>query len=254
MSDPFFSNRVSASPITRALKISERVARQIVLDIVRRGLKPGDSLPTEAEMLSVYGVGRASLREALRLLEVQGLVTIRPGPRGGPVLSTTSAREFGHLATLHFQFSGATFGDLHQARRLLEPVLAAEAAIRQDHDAIARMNELVEGERGIPDDDFTYKQLSNDFHRAIVDASGNRVLGLFAESLAEVLRERVATRVTVLEARTDLRREHKGIARAITNGNATRAHRLVREHLEHYSAAYIEKQRPGFRDTVIDWV
>jgi GntR family transcriptional regulator, transcriptional repressor for pyruvate dehydrogenase complex len=240
--------------LARGLKTSERTARQIVLDISHRDLKPGDTLPTEAEMLAAYGVGRASLREALRILEVQGLVTIRPGPRGGPVLSTTSAREFGHLATLHFQFSGATFRDLLAARELLEPVLAAEAAERHDPEAIAELNRLLEEETQVTSQEQVYMQISSDFHRAIAKASGNRVLGLFAESLAEIMRERVAARVKVLEARADLRREHTALASAIAAGNAAKAHRLAKEHLEHYSAAYIEKQDPGFLDTVIDWV
>src|SRR3954469_3261027 len=70
----------------RAAKTSELVALDIVRDIVARRLKPGDRLPREAELVEQYGVSRTSLREALRLLEVQGLISIRPGPGMGTLV------------------------------------------------------------------------------------------------------------------------------------------------------------------------
>src|SRR5581483_7525231 len=75
-----------ASVFRRNAKTSEVVALDIVRDIVARNLKPGDKLPLESELLRQYRVSRSSLREALRLLEVQGLITIRPGPGGGTVV------------------------------------------------------------------------------------------------------------------------------------------------------------------------
>ena len=85
------SARSSLRRKRRVLKTSELIAREIILDITGRGLKEGDALPSEAQMLRHYEVGRASLREALRLLEVQGLVRIRTGARGGPVVGAATA-------------------------------------------------------------------------------------------------------------------------------------------------------------------
>src|SRR5262245_26288531 len=70
----------------RPLKTSEIVALEIVRDIVAQGLAAGDRLPLEAQMLVQYRVSRSSLREALRLLETQGLIAIRPGPGAGTVV------------------------------------------------------------------------------------------------------------------------------------------------------------------------
>src|SRR5215471_8390567 len=67
------------NPPLRNVKRSELLAQEIVEEILARDLEPGELLPPEAKMLSHYGVGRASLREALRLLEAQGLVTFKPG-------------------------------------------------------------------------------------------------------------------------------------------------------------------------------
>ena len=86
----------------RVMKTSELIARDIILDISEGGLKTGDSLPPEAAMLKHYEVGRASLREALRLLEVQGLVHIRAGAKGGPVVGSANAENLARMLTLYF--------------------------------------------------------------------------------------------------------------------------------------------------------
>ncbi len=70
----------------RNVKRSEVVAHRIAQAIASDGLIHGDRLPPESAMLSQYGVSRASLREALRMLEVQGLLNLRPGPGGGPIV------------------------------------------------------------------------------------------------------------------------------------------------------------------------
>src|SRR5262245_43750238 len=81
----------------RPLKTSEMVARDVVHAIVTRGLRTGDKLPSEAAMLAEYGVSRESLREGLRLLEVQGLISIRRGPGGGPVVGRIDAANLGRI-------------------------------------------------------------------------------------------------------------------------------------------------------------
>src|ERR1700710_1676577 len=80
----------------RPPKTAMRVAQRIVDDVVRGGATTGSSLPPERIMLETYEIGRGTLREALRLLEFQGVITLKPGPKGGPVLVRPDAT---HLAT-----------------------------------------------------------------------------------------------------------------------------------------------------------
>ncbi|HJQ65972.1 MAG TPA: GntR family transcriptional regulator, partial [Gemmatimonadales bacterium] len=100
----------------RTDKLSERVARDILGDIVARRLEPGTTLAAEASMLERYGVGRSSLREALRILETHGLIKIKPGPGGGPVVAAVNSKDFGRMASLYFHAIGANFLDLLRAR------------------------------------------------------------------------------------------------------------------------------------------
>jgi len=89
------AERLAWLDIPRSGKISETIARDILDDIVVRQLPPGTMLASEAVMLDRYGVGRASLREALRILEIHGLIKIKPGPRGGPVVAEVTSSDLG---------------------------------------------------------------------------------------------------------------------------------------------------------------
>ncbi len=128
----------------RTEKIAESIARQILQDIQRNHLEAGAMLPPESAMVERFGVGRGSLREALRILEVNGLVTLKPGPRGGPVVSAHDPANFGQMMTLHLQSLGATYRQLLEARVEHEVVLARKAAEQpgtaavEQHEAIAR--------------------------------------------------------------------------------------------------------------------
>ena len=125
--------RVRASP-RPVWKTSEVVAFAVVRDIVEHGLHSGDRLPLEAEMVEQYGVSRESLREALRLLEAQGIVSIRRGPGGGPVVGRASSMNLARTMTLYFQLAGATYEELLEAWRMLEPLAAELAARNPDRD------------------------------------------------------------------------------------------------------------------------
>src|SRR5581483_8404116 len=106
------SPRSHAATPRRTEKKSEGLARRILADVLQRRLPPGTVLPSEAEMLRQYDVGRTTLREALRILEVQGLLTIRPGPGGGPVIAAAGSRGYARASSLYFQAGGVRLLDV----------------------------------------------------------------------------------------------------------------------------------------------
>ena len=116
-------------------------------------------------MLAEYGVGRGSLREALRVLEVNGLISVKAGPGGGPVVAGVDSHAFGSMATLYFQVGGMTFGELVEARLVMEPVMARLAAERRDPELIAELGRaLSEAEAADLGDGAEYLSVSIDFH------------------------------------------------------------------------------------------
>ncbi|HEV7679609.1 MAG TPA: FCD domain-containing protein [Candidatus Dormibacteraeota bacterium] len=253
--------RTSASPrrtpstvvTRRGDKVSEVVARDIVHRIVHQGLQPGTSLPAESAMLRDYDVGRASLREALRLLEVHGLLSIRPGPRGGPVVDALSSADFGRMATLYFQTIGATFRELVEARLVMEPVMARLAAERRDPEMLRALAEsIAESDTLGEGDDVDYARVSTDFHGLIAGMSSNRVLDLFGRAIKDVYTDRVTGTLYPPSARQRVHDAHVAIAQAIRRGEATRAERLMREHMVEF-VEYVEKRHPGLMDEVVDW-
>ena len=238
----------------RGDKISEILARQIVRDIGRQHLPPGTMLPPEATMLERFRVGRASLREALRILETYGLITIKPGPGGGPVVRKVTAKEFARTSTFYFHLHGATLGDLLEARRAMEPLMARLAAGRRDRAALAKFTAdfIASREAYEQGDEDTGNRLVGQFHAEIAGASGNRILDLFGESLKELYSERLESRMM---GRNDSRKvieEHGAIHDAIVEGRADDAERLMAAHMATFERLSL-RAIPGLLDDVLDW-
>lgn len=240
------------SPARRAEKISEVVARSIAHDIASRGLSPGTTLPSEAAMLERYHVGRASLREGLRILEINGLISVRPGPGGGPVVAAASSKDFGRMSTLHYQGTGATFRELLEARMLIEPLMARLAAQQGDLGLIDHLRDLSDLTKANISSDRDYSHYSSEFHAAIASASGNRILNLFGRSLKDVYAERVPGAIFPLDERHHVVRDHEAIFKAIHSGKGEAAERLMRKHMEAF-ADFVTVRLPGALDEVVDW-
>lgn len=253
--DPEPSTAPPATPVRarRTEKVSESVAREILHDIVDRGLEPGTSLPAEAQMLETFRVGRASLREALRILEIHGLIQIKPGPGGGPVVVGAHSADLGQTATMYFHATGATFRELIEARLVLEPLMARQAAERQDPEYLPLLEQVVEASQLVSaDDDHAYQRAATGFHDLVAGMSGNRVLDLLGRAMKDVYLDRVRELVFADEDRDWIMKEHLKIARAILKGDARRAEKLMADHMTAYTWT-IEERFPGILDEVIDW-
>lgn len=200
-------------------------------------------------MLEEYRVGRGSLREALRILEVHGLISIKPGPRGGPTVDQVHTENFGRMATLFFQMDGVTFADLLDAMVIMEPTLAALAARRGDPQLVAELSRFTRPARL---DDEEYTRDVADFHRLVAAMSGNPVMRLFGQSLSDIVRERLSPPMFPKSRRPTVVNVHCAIARAIIEGDADRAEELMREHMSEY-AAYVRRRHPGLMREVVDW-
>ncbi|MCW2622964.1 MAG: FadR family transcriptional regulator, partial [Frankiales bacterium] len=133
---PLPGRSVAEPALPRVLKMSESVAQDIVRDVVTQGLGVGDRLPSESAMLEQYGVSRESLREALRILEVQGLISIRRGPGGGPSVSGIDPRDLARTSALYFHLAGATYSELFEAWQATEPLLTEKVARSDDRAAV----------------------------------------------------------------------------------------------------------------------
>ena len=180
--------RMRATPDLRRRqpKTSERIARDIASHIVDNKLAPGTMLPTERDMIESMGVGRTTLREALRLLETRGVLTIKSGPRGGPVVRRPRASDLSEALTLILEFEQSSLGDVFEARVALEPTLARLAAGRIADHEVEQLQESIDAMMGDLVNHDVFLDENQRFHSLIADIAGNVVLGVFTETLKTV--------------------------------------------------------------------
>ena len=236
----------------RSDKVAEKVARRILRDIVARNLQAGAMLPPEALMLQRYDVGRASLREGLRILEVYGLIWIKPGPGGGPVVADVSSLDFGRSATFFYHAVSATLHDLVECRVHVEPVMARLASDHLTDETAASLRAVLQGEEAAIGDPRGLRQVRSDgFHDVVAGMSGNRVLGLFGQSIVDIYVERVRPVFTV-DQRQSLHHTHHDIGMAILKRQAAKAERLMRAHVEDLHA-HFSRIVPRAAEEIIDW-
>jgi len=170
----------------RRNKVYEEVARQIQNHILER-LKPGDVLPPERELAQKFGVSRSSVRDAIRSLELVGLLEPQQG-RGTVVCEPSSDTLVGPLAAILMQ-KRRLVGELLDVRKIIEPALARRAALHATAAQIAEMEQILErhsekvrrGEMAIEED--------SEFHYRIALAADNSVVLRIVDVLMDMLRE-----------------------------------------------------------------
>jgi DNA-binding FadR family transcriptional regulator len=225
----------------------------IVDDILNRGIKVGAMLPPESEMLEEYDIGRGTLREALRLLEVQGLISMKSGPGGGPVVVWTSPRDLGRMATLHFKMAGALYEDLLEARLILEPIMAGLAAQKRDPAGIATLATIIDRARREPtDDDDEWHETTRDFHYAVSGISGNPVLDVLVRALKEIVDEKIRYALAPQDERAQVKRAHEKVTKAIEAGRSNEAEKAMRSHMVDY-LAMLRERHPTLLTERIEW-
>lgn len=164
-------------------RVAVRIARRLASDIRRRRLRPGTPLAAEHQMVTDLGVARATVREALRFLELQGALRIKAGPGGGPVVSAPGAGHLASVLSLHLQFADASFRSVVEARRAIYPVLAAEAAQHASRENIATLHESIARMHVASRNAGLFREEARRFMSLIASASGNRVLAILVEAL-----------------------------------------------------------------------
>jgi DNA-binding FadR family transcriptional regulator len=233
----------------RGPKLSAQVARRIVELIVDEGVQPGQTLPPERLMVEQLGVSRGTLREALRILEVHGLISLKPGPTGGPVVEEMTGKELGQASTLHFHIAGATFGEIWEARLAIEPMMARLAAERTSPEIAEELRLVMEeAEAQTGDDDFV--RSTSRFHTTVSGLSGNRVLDLYAVAFSEIWNEHVRGRAFPEAARGRVFHDHRAIADAVIAGDGELAERLMREHVAEMMR-FVGERHPGILAEVV---
>jgi DNA-binding FadR family transcriptional regulator len=209
-------------------RFSDQIADLIQKKILEDNLAVGTGLPSEIEMAREFQVSRSVIREALRILEISGLVNIKKGPTGGIFVSngyhTPIIRSLNNLIT-----SGeVTVDHLFDARLLIEPHIAGQAALHASDEDLKRFQALFDHSAFHFDDPVRLKQNNLEFHLLLARASGNRVLAVMLESVFELLAERTLDFVDLALERRFFK-IHKAIFEVIRRRQAKETRRLIRK-------------------------
>jgi DNA-binding FadR family transcriptional regulator len=173
---------------TRLREKPQQIADELRALIVSGELVEGDSLGHEPELVERFGVSRPSLREALRILEAEGLVTVVRGVHGGVVVHAPDQRMTARTAALVLQARNVSLADVFEARGLLEPVAARViAGLRGRRSAVKELRGLVAAEEDAIEDAEEFGMANAAFHHRLVSLAGNQTLSIVAEMLNEVV-------------------------------------------------------------------
>lgn len=219
------------APIS-GVRMSGEIIRQFI-PLIREGkLRSGDQLPGERELAETFGVSRVTVRDALRSLEVMGLVEIKVGAHGGAFVAVPTARIVGENLTNALFTRNFAFEDLTEARVVLELAVFDLAAQRITADDISDLKVLCkESREGFENNNYD-RELAIQFHARLAACARSEVMSLLAESFGGPLS---MAAVRARERRTDAERrtveEHEAIVEHLESGNIEGARETLRSHL-----------------------
>lgn len=255
------SGSVKASPVLPATVASVRVpkAAELVADTIRRQiirgeLADGSSLPAEARLIERFQISRPTIREAIRILESEGLVSVSRGARGGAKVSAPSFDLVSRAAGIALQSKGATVGDLYAARTIIEPPAARMVAMNGGAHAVRVLRAQLEKEVSLAHDREACVLAIADFHRIMMELCGNVTLMMIGHALQGLVEQHLAIAgglnsmhedAAGLEKRTRFGlRSHARLIDLVEQGDGEGAERHWRNHMNAAGVYWLEFVAP----------
>ena len=218
-------------------KIHQDIAGQI-RDLIRDGvLKPGDRLPSERELAERFQVGRGSLREAMRSLELQGMVVSRPG--SGTYVSSESLEPLASIIVSTLTEANRDLEDIFEVRHLLEPHIASLAAERSTAEDWERMRAAIEGQESQITSGGTGVDGDTAFHFALAQGTQNPVLVKVISTMSDILAQ---SRDHAMQSPGRPQRSlasHLQILQMVSTGNSEGARMAMEHHITEVEPAYV---------------
>ena len=233
--------------LVRTSRLYEQIVQQIEESIVKGNLKPGDQLPAERELAQRFGVSRTAVREAVKALREKGLVEAYSG-RGTFITdgTTQAVRQSLDLMVKIGQPEGSTH--LAEVRAILEPEIAALAAVRIQEPELVTMREAVATMDNAGQDPEAYIEADLDFHLALAEGAANPLILSLLDSIVGLLREQRLRIFRVPGGPERGQIHHKRILEAVERHDAEKAREAMRAHLTQVrddSQAPAARRNPG---------
>jgi len=190
----------------------QQIADELRRLIVSGELSEGDSLGHEPELVERFKVSRPSLREALRILEAEGLISVVRGMLGGVVVHEPDGRMTARTAALVLQARNVSLADVHEARSLLEPTaVRVVASLRSRRSAVSELRQLIDDQMRVIMDPEAFGRANARFHEGLVKWAGNQTLSIVAEMLNEIVARAVTAVSMIGSAGSSVATRRRGI-------------------------------------------
>ena len=219
------------SPVSTG-RISEEIVEQIKLAIRSGQVRPGDRLPPERDLAERFGVSRVSVRDALRILETSGLITIRVGARGGAYVTAPPSNLLGEGIANMLMASSLSPSQVAEARLVIELAIVPLVCERATEEDLAFLAEIcAESQRALAEGSY-HMELSARFHIALARATHNPAIAMLIESFRGPLLATLerAKQVAPTMGRSGVR-EHIALVEAIRARDVAKAQEIMARHL-----------------------
>jgi GntR family transcriptional regulator, transcriptional repressor for pyruvate dehydrogenase complex len=200
--------------------------------ILKGDIREGESLPTERELVSQTGLSRGSVREALRMLAVEGLVRPRHGRLGGNIVTLPGKESMAHFVNQFVVGRRLSLRTVQESRETIEPTLARFAAERRSLDDVKKLRALNDDLANAVSDRAQFAAVNIEWHNAVAAASRNDLLAAFLFSMSfGVAMSTMADEYDTMEVRKAAINIHARIADAIEAQSADLAFRRMEKHV-----------------------
>jgi GntR family transcriptional regulator, transcriptional repressor for pyruvate dehydrogenase complex len=218
------------SPIQSG-RIFEEVSDRIKELIFEGVYSVGDQLPSEGQLAETFNVGRQTVREALRMLEVSGFIKINRGASGGPLITDTIFKKIGGLYVDAFRMKHITFEDLTVARFSIEKIIIERIVDRLDEKWLKKLRQNISKAQKKAAQNLRTTQENMDFHRLLAQATGNHVFVIVLESLLAIQGGFLVRLPPEVKITHSVTLYHEMITDALENRDKDKAFLLLEEHL-----------------------
>jgi DNA-binding FadR family transcriptional regulator len=224
---------------TRTRKRSDIIAEEMKRWIVVDSKQPGDRLPQEHELAELFGASRWTIREALKSLEVQGLISVSSGASGGARIADVSLQNAVQLLANYFYFKPLSIQHIYSLRRVLEPMLAVEVVDHLTAEHLRELAENVEVTRVQPrteEERREHRTAELEFHNILAGACPNLVLAFNCRFINGLLKDWVVFNRTYVKVGEQFTQGnlncHQCLLEAFQRRDRDAVGRLMAEHME----------------------
>ena len=220
-------------------KRTDEIVDAIKRMIVEHGLGPGDRLPQERDLLAQFAASKGTVREALKSLEVQGLISVRTGPGGGAFIERMSEGRAMSLLSNFLFAKNLSIANIYEMRKVLEPQLAASATPHIDEAGLKRLEAIIgiyDHEPADQNERWTQRMAELDFHGVVAEYSDNPILAFPCRFLQRLLKDLTIAQDIYVQpepvSRASGIQHQRDLIAAMRRRDATAAAAILAEHMD----------------------